>query len=77
MFLQFLYNLIQLQNNWGKSLENAPKINNSFLGDEWKREEQILYAIDDEISSMIDNEMNAELLIQKIKERNLLIKMNN
>ena len=34
-------------------------------------------AIDDEISSMIDNEMNAELLIQKIKERNLLIKMNN
>lgn len=34
-------------------------------------------AIDDEISSLIENEMNTELIIQKIKERNLLLKVNN
>lgn len=34
-------------------------------------------AIDDEISSLIEKEMNAELIIQKIKERNLLLKVNN
>lgn len=33
--------------------------------------------IDDEISSLIEKEMNTELIIQKIKERNLLLKMNN
>lgn len=54
-----LYNLIQLQNNWGKSLENAPKINDSFLGDEWEKEEQILYGIDDEISSIIEKSKQA------------------
>lgn len=41
------------------------------------RSNSAVTAIDDEISSMIDNEMNTELIIQKIKERNLLIKMNN
>lgn len=34
-------------------------------------------AIDDEISSLIEDEMNTELIIQKIKERNLLLKVNN
>ena len=34
-------------------------------------------SIDDEISSLIEKEMNTELIIQKIKERNLLLKMNN
>lgn len=32
-------------------------------------------AIDDEISSLIDNETNIQLIIQKIKERNLLLKV--
>lgn len=41
------------------------------------RSNSAVTAIDDEISSMIDNEMNTEIIIQKIKERNLLIKMNN
>lgn len=60
-----LYNLIQLQDNWGKSLENAPKINTSFLGDEWKEEEQVLYAIDDEISSIIEKSEHATQLSNK------------
>lgn len=34
-------------------------------------------AIDDEISSLIENEMDTELIIQKIKERNLLLKVIN
>lgn len=33
-------------------------------------------AIDEEISSLIEKEMDTELIIQKIKERNLLLKVN-
>jgi len=49
-----LYNLIQLQNNWGKSIEEAAEINSTFMGSEWREEEQAMNALDDEILALAE-----------------------
>lgn len=49
-----LYNLIQLHDKLGQSIENAPQINNTFLGSEWRQEEQAMNAIDEEIKGIIE-----------------------
>lgn len=44
-----LYNLNQLQQNWGKSIEECAQINNGFLNSEWREEEKAMIALDNEI----------------------------
>lgn len=44
---QELYVLTELQNNWGKSLQDAANINVGFLDSEWREEEQVMARFDD------------------------------
>lgn len=52
---QNLYNLIQLQQNWGKSIEEASKIDISFLSTEWREEENAAAEIDAMINRIIED----------------------
>lgn len=50
-----LYNLLQLQRNWGKSLQEASQIDISFLSHEWRQEEQAFIEIDNIINKLIED----------------------
>lgn len=64
--------LMQLNNPSDKTKELLDILNTTPV-----KSNSAVAAIDDEISSLIESELNTEFIIQKIKERNLLLKVNN
>lgn len=72
-----LYNLLQLQRNWGKSLQEASQIDISFLSHEWRQEEQAFIEIDNIINKLIEDKKKlndptsvgtTDQTIEKLKE---------
>lgn len=71
-----LKNLLLLQENWNKSAKEAASINVNYLDEEWREEEQVMNAIEEEIEQVIaakeklnEEDNNSSLHTKSLKEQ--------
>lgn len=71
-----LKNLLLLQENWNKSAKEAASINVNYLDVEWREEEQVMNAIEEEIEQVIaakeklnEEDNNSSLHTKSLKEQ--------